>query len=364
MNRALYKPSSKITGLGKTRRGRSPSGLAWTIVSSCLLLLGVGVSIARARQFEHQMGANMVQVISSSQIPLPIVVANANGLFSKYGIMVHTEKAQNADELRASILDGSANIAETPIEVPISILDSSLADVVIIMGGEGLTGELMVQSNIKSVSDLRGKTILIDKPDSMDTLALKKILSLKKLDPGTDCDLKVIGPGPERLQAMIFNKEYAATIQEPPVSILAKHAGMVSLGPVSKLMKMSRSQGMVAFTQRQWARQHASWVKGYIAAYVEAQRWLMNPANKESAIELMAKQSRLPADVSAETYIAKLKNPNGWAKDAEFNLKGFKNDLKLWREFKPTIDKRPRRVGDFYDSSFYRQALLMFNGPE
>lgn len=338
-------------------------GVAAFIVSTGLLLGVTTRCIAGAGPAQHEMGANMIQLISLSDIPMPVAVAQANGLFAKRGVMVHAEKVQNADQLRAAILDGNASIAEAPVEYPISMLDSAQADVVIIMGGESLTGELIVQPNIKSVSDLRGKTIILDKMDSMYTFGIKKILSLKKLKPGTDCDLKVIGPAPERLQAMIFNKEYAATIQEPPVAILAKRAGMVSLGPVAKLMKMGQSQGVVAFAQRQWARQHADLVRGYIAAYVEAQRWLMTPENKEHAVELTAEQSKLPLEVSAETYDSEFKNPNGWTKDAELNLKGFKNDLKLWREFKNTSGGKLQPAEKYYDLSFYREALLMVKHP-
>jgi ABC-type nitrate/sulfonate/bicarbonate transport system substrate-binding protein len=301
----------------------------------------------------------MVQVIGLSDIPLPIAVAEANGLFAKHGVMVHAEKVQDAERLRTAMLEGSANIAESRAEDLISLVDSTQADAIGILGGEKLTGELIAQPNIKSVSDLRGKTIILDKMDSLYSFGMRRILLLNKVTPGTDCELKVVGPAPERLQAMILNKDYAATIQDPPMAVMAKRAGMVSLGPATALLKMDHSQGLMAFAQRQWAYQHGDQVKGYIAAYVEAQRWLMSPENKDRAIEIMVKESKLPRDVSEETYKMKVQDANGWTKDAQFDTKGFENDLKLWREFQDVKGVKQRAAEKYYDLSFYRDALSM-----
>jgi len=305
----------------------------------------------------------MVHVIALFDIPLPIAVAEANGLFAKHGIMVHAEKVQDAERLRTAILEGSANVAESRVEDLISMVDSAQADAIGIMGGEELTGEVVAQPNNKSVSDLRGKTIILDNTDSLYGFGMRRILLLNKIRPGTDCELKLVGPAPERLQAMILNKDYAATIQDPAMTVMAKRAGMVSLGSLTALLKMDHSQGLVAFAQRQWAYQHGNQIKGYIAGYVEAQRWLMSPANKDRAIDIMVKESKLPPDISEETYRMKVQNAKGWTKDARFDTKGFENDLKLWREFQDVKAIKQRAAEKYYDLSFYQDALSMVKSP-
>lgn len=336
---------------------------------ACMLLTVISLGGTRVRSSgaglsQHEMATNMVHLISVSEIPLPVAVAEANGFFAKHGIMVHAEKVQEAERLQAAILEGSADIAEAPIENLISMVDSSRSDAVIIMGGESLTGELIVQPRIRSVSDLRGKTIILANGESLYNFGVRKILLLNKLKPGTDCNLKAIGPAPERLQAMILDKDYAATFEEPPIAVMAERAGLMTLGPVAKLLKMGPTEGIVTFAQRQWTYQHADLVKAYIAGYVEAQRWLVSPTNKRAAIESMAKEFRLPLDISEGTYEKKAQIANGWAKDARFDIKGFQNDLKLWREFHdPGSGKRPA-AEKYYDLSFYREALPTARTPQ
>jgi ABC-type nitrate/sulfonate/bicarbonate transport system substrate-binding protein len=316
------------------------------------LLLAVGTTA-----LAHEMSSQMVHLICLPDTPLPVVVAQTHGIFAKYGIMVNTEKAKDADQVRRSLVSGKADIAEASVEIAVAMADSGQADAVIIMGGEGSTSELIVQPGIKSISDLRGKTIILDGPDTAQTLSIKNILLLHGLKPGVDCELGVIGLAPDRLQAMLDHKEYAATIEKPPNSILAKRAGLVSLGSTLKLMGMGQSQGIGAFAQRQWAHQHTDLVERYIAAYVEAQRWLTSPVNKHQAIDLVAKEWKLSPDIAAETYEINVKDSGGWAKEARFSVEGFKNELKLQAEFDASLDGKRRAAEKYYDLSFYQQAL-------
>ena len=230
------------------------------------------------------------------------------------------------------------------------------------MGGEGSLNELFVQPDIHSAGELRGKTLIVDAVNTAYALQMKKILLLNGLQAGRDYEMKPYGATPQRLVAMREHKEFAGSMLGPPASIVAKREGFVSLGSTQKLIGRYQSYG--AFVQRKWASEHKDTLVGYLAAYIEAQRWLMGPANKQKVIELMMKESKIPADVAAETYGVLMEGHGGYAEDARLDLDGFKNVLKLRAEVEGQWDGHPPAPEKYYDSSYYSEALAKLKGAK
>ena len=50
--------------------------------------------------------------------------------------------------------------------------------------------------------------------------------------------------------------------------------------------------------RRQCEKENSSVLVQYLAAHIEAQRWIMNPANKDKVIEIVAEQAKLPRDLA------------------------------------------------------------------
>lgn len=314
-----------------------------------ILLAGGTAALAQAP------GLPTIRVICLSGRPLPLIAAEMHGTFAKYGIAVQVESAPNSDALRASLASGKADVAHAAVDNAVAMVETAGADVIIVLGGEGSLNELIAQPGVHSVSELRRRTVIVDAPNTAYALQLKKILLLNGLQPGRDYELKPIGATPQRLEAMREHKEYAASMLGPPTSILAKHAGFVSLGSTQELI--GPYQGVGAFVRRQWAREHADSLVRYLTAYVEAQRWLLAPANKQQVIELLMKESGLPASVAAETYALSMEGQGGHEQDARFDLNGFKNVLKLRAEVEGQWGGRAPAAEKYYDLSYYQEAL-------
>jgi ABC-type nitrate/sulfonate/bicarbonate transport system substrate-binding protein len=318
--------------------------------SFCVALLGFGTAV-----FAQGPSLQAIRVICLPGSPLPVVAAEMHGTFAKYGVEVQVESAPSSDALRAGLASGKADVAHAAVDNAVAMVETSRADVIIVLGGEGSLNELIAQPDIHSVSALRGRTLIVDAPNTAYALQLKKILLSSGLQPGRDCELKPIGATPQRLQAMREHKEYAASMLGPPTSILAKRAGFVSLGSTQEFI--GPYQGIGAFVQRPWAHEHADTLVRYLAAYVEAQRWLLAPANKQQVIELLMKESHLPADVAAETYELSMIHQGGYAKDARFDVDGFENVLKLRAEVEGQWGGRAPAADKYYDLSYYQEAL-------
>jgi len=162
--------------------------------------------------------------------PLQVSVAETHGIFAKYGVAVETENLPNSDELRTALAAGKGDLAYLAVDNAVAMVELAHQDVVIVMGGEGSQNELIAQPEIKTIQDLRGKTLIVDAPNTAYALQMKKILLLSGLQAGKDYEMKAYGATPQRLVAMRENKSFAGSMLGPPSSIVAKHGGFVSLG--------------------------------------------------------------------------------------------------------------------------------------
>ena len=300
-----------------------------------------------------------IKVSCLPSIPLPIVVAEKQGIFAKYGIAVQAKVDPNSVDLRKEISDGSADIAHSAVDNDVALIEAAGADVVIVMGGEGSTNELISQPDVRSIPALRGRTIIVDAPDTAYALQLKKILLLNGLKAGEDYQLKAVGSTPIRLQAMRDNKGYSASIMGTPTSILAMHDGFASLGTTQKLIGPYQAIG--AYVQRSWARANSPALEHYIAAYIEGQRWLLNPENKQQVLELLMNQWHLSPPLAEQAYQS-ITGPGGYQKDAGFDIEAFTNVLKLRAEVEGQWGGQVPKPDKYYDLSYYHAAISSLKG--
>jgi ABC-type nitrate/sulfonate/bicarbonate transport system substrate-binding protein len=296
-----------------------------------------------------------IRVLTLLGRPIQFVVADKQGLFSKYGIEVVNDNKKNSDELRADLAAGKGDVAYLAVDNAVAMVELAHQDVVIVMGGEGSQNELIAQKDIKSIADLRGRTLIVDAPNTAYALQMKKILALRGLTAGKDYEIKPFGATPQRLIAMREQKDFAGSMLGPPVSLVAKKEGFVSLGSVQQLIGPYQAAGF--FTQRAWAKDHHDLLVVFLSACIEAQRWLLNPANKQQVIELIATQYHLTPEIAAEDYDISLTHPGGFAKDAQFDLHGFENVLNLRAEVEGQWGGHPPSPDKYYDPSYYQAAL-------
>ena len=287
--------------------------------------------------------------------PLQFVIADQQGLFAKYGLEVSNDNKKNSDELRADLAAGKGDLAYLAVDNAVAMVELAHQDVVIVMGGEGSQNELIVQPAIKSFADLPGKTLIVDAPNTAYALQLIKILSLNGMTAGKDYEIKPYGATPMRLVAMRENKDFAGSMLGPPTSLVAKQEGFGSLGSVQTLIGPYQAAGL--FTQRAWAKQRSDVLIAFISACIEAQRWMMNPANKGQVIGLLMTQYHLSLEIAAQDYEMTMNQPGGFAKDAAFDLEGFKNVLKLRAEVEGQWGGRPPSPEKYYDPAYYNAAL-------
>lgn len=283
-------------------------------------------------------------------------VAEQNGIYAKYNLEVHASQMPNSETMRSDLASGKIDIAAYAVDNAVAMTLAG-ADAVIVMGGDGSQNELVARPGIQSVQDLKGKTVLVDAPNTAYALQMKKILMAKGLDPD-QVQMQGGVTTPRRLQAMRDDKNLAATMLDPSSAMQAAREGFVVLGTVPK--DIGRYQSTGAYVMRKWAQEHADVLVRFIAANIEGQRWMMDPANKDKVIAMLAGNRQSP-EIAAEAYDLQMHHLNGWSRDARFDIEGFQNVLKLRAEVEGSWGGKPPAPEKFYDASYYEKALKLVN---
>jgi ABC-type nitrate/sulfonate/bicarbonate transport system substrate-binding protein len=323
---------------------------AWLAFGSFAALFVLAISVSgHAQQPEPQK----IRILCLAR-PLPVMIAESRGILTKYGIEAEYLVRPSSESLRNDLAPGKGDVAFLAVDSAVAMVDSAGADVVIVMGAESSENEIIAQPGTKSIADLRGRTLLVDATNTAYALELKKVLQLNGMSPGKDYQLKPVGSTPFRLQAMRENRDYTAAVMNPPFSIVARQGGMISLGTMRKLLGADLDRG--TFAMRSWAREHSDLLERYLAAYVEGQRILMAPANKQQVVQMVMKESNLPEATASDWYAAMV-HDGGYARDAAFDVEGFKRTLQLRAEIEAGGTGAAPAAEKYYDLSYYRVAL-------
>jgi len=311
---------------------------------------------ARGRLSAPAPGVRILKVMCLPTRPLALTVAIKQGLFAKYGVEVQAQIAANSEGLRTALAGGTIDLGHAAVDNAVALAEKARVNVVVVLGGEGSTNELIAQPSIHSIAELRGQTVIVDAPTTAYALQLKKILLLSGLQADRDYQIKAVGGTPLRLAAMREHKEYAASILGPPTSLIAKREGFISLGSTQQFI--GPYQGVGAFVRSEWASGNRDLLIAYVAAFVEAQRWILDPAHKAEVITLLEDEFKLTGAIANEAYDAWIVAPGGLEADAKISLEGFTNVLRLRAEIEHTWSGEIPAPEKYYDPSYYEAALL------
>jgi ABC-type nitrate/sulfonate/bicarbonate transport system substrate-binding protein len=288
---------------------------------------------------------------------LPVYVGLAKGLFAKYGLAVELENTASSQSQRDGLAAGRFQIAHAALDNAVAMIEVAKRDVVIVSGGDSGMNEFFVQPGISSFADLRGKTIVVDAPDTAYALQAKKLLLQNGLREGADYTVKQVGAVVFRYKAMIEDKTNAAGILNLPFTVEASERGLKSLGGLVDLLGPYQAAG--AFVMRAWARDNGEALEHYLAAYVEALRWIRDRANRSEAVDLLAEKLKLDRKIAERTYDLLVVPASGFTPDAKFDIEGFKNMLALRAEIerKPETEAAPPER--YVDLHYYDAAMKL-----
>jgi ABC-type nitrate/sulfonate/bicarbonate transport system substrate-binding protein len=286
---------------------------------------------------------------------LPLYVGLAHGTFARHGVELELQLTENSKSQREGLAAGRFDIAQSALDNAVAMIEVARKDVVILSGGDSGMNEFFVQPDIGSFADLKGRTVVVDAPDTAYALQAKKILLKAGLHEGADYTVKPVGAGVYRYKALVEDKANAGGILNLPFTVEAEERGLKSLGRTVDLLGPYQAAG--AFALRAWAREHAAAVEGYLAGYVEALRFVRDPAHKAECVALLRDKLRLSETSAARTYDLLVDPGFGFTPDVRFDAQGFRNMLALRAE----IERKPGAAASapesYVDLGYYERAM-------
>jgi NitT/TauT family transport system substrate-binding protein len=307
-----------------------------------VLVLVVGLPTTTTAQIRSNLSSSV-----TSETMTHVWVARDRGLFKKHGIDMQFILISRNPLAVAALIAGEIDAA---IIGPGHLVNAGMsgADLIGIANfHQKLDYRLNVRPDIKRAEDLRGKRIAISGPGS--TSHLVSLLSLQGLnvDPVQAKITFLTIPGTEmnRRLALETGGVDATTLRGAMGDLYANKG----YGVLYNLKNTGDTlpQNMLVTTRR-IAANKPQVVEGYLKAMIEAIALMLDPANKELVIRLLASNLRLtnPADAE-ESYHAVV---NSYERAPHTSLEGMKRLHKLLTQINPKVAEV--RVENVIDNSF------------
>jgi len=279
---------------------------------------------------------------------LAMFAAQAKGFYAKRGLAVDLKFTVNSDELRGGLAEGKYQIAHSAIDNAFALKDKANADIAVVLGGDNSFNHLIVQPDIKSLAEVKGKTVVVDAINTAYAFQLYEMLKQKGVNKG-DYEIKLAGGTALRLDAMLKDKGNVAAMMNPPFSTRAVKEGLKDMGTAAAAL--GAYQGTSAFVLRPWAQANSDTLVKYVEAYIEGWRWAFDPKNKAEVVKILVERLKLTEDVAMQSFND---TKSDSAKDGAVDMAGVNNVLKLRAQYEGGAPADPAK---YLDLSYYKKAL-------
>ncbi|HEY4443641.1 MAG TPA: ABC transporter substrate-binding protein, partial [Steroidobacteraceae bacterium] len=237
---------------------------------------------------------------------LPLWVAEDKGLFAHEHLAVKVSPAPNSVELVQSLINHDEDIAIAAFDNVVAYQEGqgevelpARPDFFAFMSFSRGTVRLVVNPDIKTYDDLRGKTLGVDALATGYSLVLQKLLQLGGLKEG-DYRLEPVGGTGTRAQALMENK-FSGTILTTPLDIAPQSRGYRRLANAVDVL--GPYQTIVGMARRSWATANREALVGFIRASTEAIGWLFDPKNRTEAVAIYRKHLPNVPEDAAERHV-------------------------------------------------------------
>ena len=147
---------------------------------------------------------------------LPMFAAQAKGFFAKRDLSVDLKFTPNSNELRNGLAEGRYHIAHSAVDNAFALKDKANVDIAVVLGGDDSFNRLIVQPEINSIADIKGKTVAVDAVNTAYAFQLYEMLRQKGLNKG-DYEVKPVGGTAQRLEAHDQGQDLRGRDDEPAV---------------------------------------------------------------------------------------------------------------------------------------------------
>lgn len=287
------------------------------------LLVSAALAFAPTAQAADTVSVGSVDATSANLWPLHIAIKN--GYFDAAGIKIDLVFAQSNASVIQQLAAGSYNVAPSAGMVdPIRAIDKGAPVALVRIVIQAPPYALLAKPEIKTIEDLKGKTIIIGGAKDITRIFTERMLAPHGLKSG-DYDYVFAGATSARFAALKSGAVDAALLTMP-FNFFAEAAGFTNLGFTFAVLPDMPFAGMAV--NRPWAEAHVDLLKRFLGAYNKGVAWFYDPKNREAAVKIQMATSKIQQDDVEEAYT-------------------FLHDKDL---FEPTGEISKRKVGSVIDA--------------
>jgi NitT/TauT family transport system substrate-binding protein len=237
------------------------------------ILLGAAAALAVATTIAAAEPIKIALPVQSLE-SMPLFVVQDKGLFKKHGVEVDIIVSRGGGEAMKVYIAGDVNIVGTGFP-EVGLMRAKGVDVMLYFAQTSRVPFALLGrngANIKSVKDLKGKTIAVTSPGSLTANLTRYFVKAAGMDPAKDINLVSVGGGGEILGALKSQRADAAMLFEPFVSIAVKQGLANTVVDVASELDAFSSAPLS--TSKAFLDKNAKDANALFAALVEAQQYI------------------------------------------------------------------------------------------
>ena len=252
-------------------------------------LLGGGVSRAQDKSSKPLDLLN-VSYASVTGSRIPLWIAKDAGLFEKYGLTVNLVVIAAGNTAIAALMGGDVEILGAPGTTSVVSAAKGLPIVIIGTFGPG-AWKLAANPSIRSIQELRGKTVGTSRPGTTIDFSLRRALLKLGLVPGKDVNILTTGLAESIKRIFIMQQgKIDATLVSPDNLYEAESKG-VKVSVLADLRELGiYTSASDISAKRDFIRAHRSRARAFLAAFCEAIQ--LGKTNKAVALASFRKYMR------------------------------------------------------------------------
>jgi ABC-type nitrate/sulfonate/bicarbonate transport system substrate-binding protein len=264
--------------------------------------IAAALCLASALLAPGARAADTVQVGSVDAVSAnlwPLYIAQKNGYFDAVDLKLETVFAQSSASVIQQLAAGSYNIAPSAgIVDPIRANEKGAPVSILRILIQSPPYALLAKPEIKSLKDLKGKTIIIGGPKDVTRIFTESMLAPNGLKTG-DYDYVFAGATSARFSALKSGAVDAA-ILTVPFNFYAETAGYKNLGFVFDYIPQMPFAAMAV--NRNWATAHPKEVERFLSAILKGVEWFNDASHRGQAVDLMLARSKLKKEDIERSY--------------------------------------------------------------
>lgn len=228
----------------------------------------------------------------------PQFVAVDKGLLRRAGVEPEVTYVGNVANTVQQLAAGSFEFAQSTFDTAVRAIESGADAVMVGATVIKYPYSIMSAADVRKAADLKGKRVILPFPKDFLTVLWNRWLRDQGMNPA-DVEQIYDGATPNRFAALSANRVQAAALGGP-FDFRAADQGfykLLDLGAFGKEFGF-----LVVLSRPRWLQESPDTARAYLRALAEATDWLYDPANRDEAVDILARNTKQDRQIAARTY--------------------------------------------------------------